>query len=187
MMSPNSPRPDLPEFEHVLRTTRIIVIALLAGMSGFLGMVLFVFPIQQKRPGDVPILTYMSIIMFCVLFFLSILLPRAIRSRAVREAAAWKSVTDSGARKRPGRIADKDDLSETWLALFQSSVILAGALREGAGLFSIVSYWIEGSNAALVVAGLSLASTALLIPAASYLETWIADRNEELRQAPLQS
>ena len=185
MSKPGEKNQYAPNFDQLLMTTRMIVFALMAGLTTFLVVVLFVVPKPAKPMSEQRLLTYMSIGVLALSGILSAVVPGMVVSKVVGDLAAEKTAALAGVRDRASRQAAevKTDPTPRLLALFQTTTIIAAALREGPGFVALAAYMVERSYIALAVGGLSILALAFLIPTAGRLENWLADQTGRIEQA----
>ncbi len=151
-----------------LRQLQVVIAALAGGAAIFLAVVL-VLP----RPGDVeradPFLVYLAVAVTVGAVGARFALPGLLRTQGRRQIRAGQSIRGAS-----------DD--ERLLALYQSEVIVAAALLEGAALLCAVAYMVERSTVGI---GLGIALVGLMLlwefPTRSRLEQWLEEQGKRLR------
>ncbi len=184
--------------DQITRTIQIIMGALIAGVTIFLLIVVFLVhflgfgapagaaaaPGQAARANpaagaqSIPILTYIAAGMGVMLLPLSFILPdriaaQSLRSKAVRPPDASSNPTTNSAAS-PGQAV-------TPAVAFQSSAIIGGALNEGPAFLAGIAYLIEQNPIALGVMVVLLAVMVARFPTRGRIERWIEQQEEKLR------
>jgi hypothetical protein len=157
----------------VIRTTRIIVIALIVGVV-FFGGFLVTMGLANRQPNQI-LIAYIAAGFAAVAIPTSIFASSALANKAVQSIAA-------GTFKTPGQMRHMqidDDLSRLAL-VYQQKTIVAGAFLEGAAFFNLVAYMLEGQNYSLLIAVGLVALLAVHIPRTPAVETWLEHRLERV-------
>jgi hypothetical protein len=200
-----SVNPDSPDnIEPIIRTTQIISGALIAGVMTFFLIVLFLIHVVgfgaamnpgqaagpnapgaanpaagQQQPQSIPILTYVCVAFALVALPMSFVLPNIVATQALRAASAPKSTSADGSNSTAAAA------SVNPAAAFQTSVIVGGAINEGAAFFAGVAYLIEQNTIALGVLVVLLAALVVRFPTRERAERSIAIYQEKLRSGLL--
>ena len=95
--------------DQILMTTRIIVFALIAGLTTFLAVVMFVIPKPAKVMPEQRLLTYMSIGVLALGGILSAVVPGMVVSKVVGDLAAGKTAALAGVRDRDFQASDRGE------------------------------------------------------------------------------
>jgi hypothetical protein len=192
-----SSTPDA-SIEQITRTTQIIMGGLIAGVTSFLVIVVFLVhflgfgaragavgaPAQAAGANpaataqSVPILTYVAAGMGAILLPLSFILPGYIAAQSLRSGA----VGPPDGSSRPSRkLAASPREAVTAAGAFQTSAIIGGALIEAPTFLAGVAYLIEQNPIALGVMLVLLAAMFVRFPARGSVERWIERQEERLR------
>ena len=154
-----------------LRVMRIITLSLVLGALSFLGYTLYSRDQGQPAPPpDLPLITYLALGLALIEGLLCQIVPELSLARVRRE------IIQGGGDCEPGPGARED-----WHARYLTRLIMRLAFLEGATLFLIIAYLMEGQPVALAVAGLLLLVMALHFPSRAGVEAWV-DRQCELIQ-----
>jgi hypothetical protein len=98
---------------------------------------------------------------------------------------ATQSLRSAAARKPDGAPASdpkpSSDAKATPAMAFQTSAIVGGALSEAPAFFATIAYLMEQNIIALVVVGVCLAALILRFPTRDRVERWISLQEEKLR------
>ncbi len=165
---------DQEQMSKVLRTSQIIVVALLTGIMIFLGIA--IFKVSENPPilAGPPIVTYVC---FGFLFLETIawlIVPGVVGKELVRRIAQNQfPPTKSGEQF--------SDLHSLALA-HQTVTIIAAALVEGGAFFTIIAFLIEGQNTALIATGYTILLLLLTFPTRVKLRSWIELNYQRLQQ-----
>jgi hypothetical protein len=184
--------------EQITRTTQIIMGSLIAGVMGFLLVVVFLVhfaglgapagaagaPGQAAGanpaavPQSIPILTYLAAGMGAVVLPLSFILPGYIAARNLRSGATGAPDGSSSPCKNP---AASPGPAVTAAGAFQTSAIIGGALNEAPAFLAGVAYLFEQNPIALGVMFVMLAAMLVRFPTLGSVERWIEQQEEKLR------
>jgi hypothetical protein len=178
--------------DEVLRTTQIVMGALVAGVTiflvivvclvhvgGFVQLFIAAIPANKAPPARqpaqaIPLLTYLSAGMGIIVLLLSFILPNVIATQGLRAAAARaRNALPSPTSPSGGAITPAN--------AFQTSTIMGGALNEGAAFFAAIAYLLEQNPIALGACGILLAALVLRFPTRGRFERWVARQEEKLR------
>ena len=165
------PTEEHPVLLKGLKTTQIIVGALLAGVAIF-SVILFV---MQPGPGerepaaaDALPLTWLligfgAVEALMVWIFRGVLLGNARRHIA---AGSWRPPAGQATY---GEAGDAGRLFHSWL----TALIITAAGMEAGALMALVAYFLEGKPAALIAAGVFGLLLALQMPTRGRLDQWL--------------
>jgi tellurite resistance protein TehA-like permease len=166
-------------FEASLRTMRIIVAALVAGVVTFL--VIAVYLRQAGRmpaPPEMPTITYIA-----VPFGLSVVaaysfLPNAVAAGARRRIAQgiWYRGPHAPALGRP--LSDREKL----LVVYNTRLIVGAALLESVAFYLLIAYLLEGIPWSLAGAVLFAGGIAAQFPTRPGVERWLEAQMDLLQQ-----
>lgn len=170
MTNPDSFDPGIP----TTRTLQIIIAALVGGLLVFLLISLLIQsgakPAPNAPPPDanpaLPILTILPLGYTAIAVALSFVIPRQFVK--VRLNALAKN-------KPADRRAPRDGVPALQ-QVYANQLIISAALIEGAGLFCLVGYLIEGNPIVLGAALILIGLVALKFPRQPVVEQWIDDR-----------
>ncbi|MFI5458033.1 MAG: hypothetical protein ACHRXM_21545 [Isosphaerales bacterium] len=189
---------------NVIRTSQIIVGALIAGVLTFVAIA-FMVDLRPNRQAGVQaeaganagvragaqfaltdsIITYTAVAFAAVLLPLSFVVPNLVTRQSLRAIAGGLSPFPSPSNPAVPATGPQMPQTETGklAALYSSNLIIGAALNEGLTFFAAMAYLIEKNPIAL---GLSLLLIAVLIarfPTAGRVERWIEQQREKLRDA----
>ncbi len=163
---------DLPLAQ--VRVMQMITGALVAGVLGFLAVVL-VIQQQQAQAGQPPLQTAIISLVaaggFVVMFGVWLILPPTLIRQGLAQIA--------------GKPADPPNETRTLLALKQTTHIVACALLEGPAFFALTAYMVERQPYTL---GIALACVLLILlsfPTQERMQRWLdeqLDRLDNLRR-----
>ncbi len=159
-----------------LRTAQIIAGSLVAGVGCYLGFVLLVLqPAANNGPAAPPMLSYIAAGGFVVALLMSRVVPGVMVNQQVARIAA------------DGAAASQADGGDTvrLLALYQTRVIVADALLEGAAFFAAAAHMIEREPFTAAIAGFAVFLMLLTFPTCGRMESWLdlqQARVDQLRQ-----
>jgi hypothetical protein len=159
-----------------IRVMQIIGSALVMGLLIFMGVSLFLRTTGKFRnpPPDVPIISYVAA-GFCGIQLIAFFFVPGIMVKAGRRRIG-ANVGPLGA----GLVSAHS--TGSLCGLYQTSMIVGDALLEGAALFLIIAFLIEGELIALLLAVFLLIILILQIPTRSRVERWIERQQELLTQ-----
>ena len=177
------------EIARRVRTSQIIVGAMVAGLLVFLVVVLVV--IQQGFAGvpeRAPILTYLAIAYVLSAVLARLIVPNLIVGRARRNIiqGTWQVPLPDPQQSRysktmqaqSARFIEQTGDAGQLSVVFQTRTIVAGALLEGAAFFALISYMLGRSPLALILAVFLILGVAAHFPTRSGVIHWI---DEQLR------
>jgi hypothetical protein len=187
--------------EQITRMTQIIMGGLIAGVTGFLLVVVFLvhfagFGAPVGAAGalgqaaganpaaiaqSIPILTYLAAGMGAILLPLSFILPGYIAAQNLRSGATGPPDGSSSPSKNPTASPAQ---AVTPAGAFQTSAIIGGALNEAPAFLAGIAYLIEQNPIALGVILVLLAAMFVRFPTRGSVERWIEQQEEKLRSRP---
>jgi hypothetical protein len=151
-----------------IKVMQIIASAQVLGLAAFLAIAGI---LGQSRPplpeGQVPIVTYMGLLMVVMVLPMSFLVPITITRKALMNIARPAPTSPSS---EPS--ADTNVLGQL-LAIRQTGTIIALALIEGGGFFCCVAYLVEQSPLALGGAIGCLIVMASRFPTFGNISAWL--------------
>jgi hypothetical protein len=150
--------------------TACAIMAYLVYQNGGQGM-------MQPQPG-LPILSLLAAVLTVSNTVMALTLPVAQARAAVRRIAsgAWQPGAGVAANVYP-----TDSLK--LLAVRQTTIIIAGALLEGAAFFCAIAYLLEGQIYVLTGIAVTVALMLANFPTAGGLRAWLDRQLEAVRQA----
>ena len=160
-----------------LRIMRILVLAMALGVFIFLVIAGIVRHQAADQPAvDMPMITFFALGFGGLQLVLQAVIPGLIATNLRRQLAAGKWPP-----ARMGQAVPADDFGKLCL-LYQTRLIIGAALAEGAALFLVMAYLIEGQLVALAGAAVMLVLVLTRFPTRPGLEGWLSDQQELLRQ-----
>ena len=111
-------------------------------------------------------MTYVAAALALACAVASALLPNLVASQAIRLQKLEPALEGAG------RLDDTfdDHLLSQLLAIYQTRLVIACALLEGAAFFNLVAYFIEGQTLNLIVTGVLLVMMAMRFPTTGTVE-----------------
>ncbi len=147
-------------FAARLRTMQILVSAMIMGVAGFVVIaVLMRGSGAMKAAPDPPMVTYVAMLFT---------LPNIVAFVIMRQM-----VLKQGLSKLVSAPPPPEDQWKSFLALYQTRLIISAALLEGQAFFLVIAYLLEGQLPCLILALIYLVGLALLFPTQPRLETWL--------------
>ena len=156
----------------LLMTMRVIVAALVSGVVMFFVGVLV---LRGDQAAGQPMIAYLAAGFAVMAFAASLFVPQVITG-PVRQSIAADSAP-SGASVPEG-VGDVLRLG----ALYQTRVIIAGALLDGAAFFNIIAYLLEGQMLTLLVTAALILALVSQFPTAARVENWVVNQREIIEQ-----
>jgi hypothetical protein len=168
MSSPMEPDDLTPR----IRVMQIIAGAIALGALFFLGIVIALrLAGRAPQPPKTPMLTYVAIV-----FTVMVLLPFTI----VPDRVIVSGRKQIARGDRQARAAGEE--TARLATLYQISMIIRLALLEGAALFQIIIFHLEGRQLSLVLALILAVGMVLLFPTQTRVESWIDKQQEKLEE-----
>lgn len=169
------------------RTSQIIVAALAGGLAVFLAVVLlFIEPSGppagpgRGNPLGLPFLTLVALGFAIFGVILSLVAPGLVVNNGLRQIA----------ERGPGEAAPTDPWKEgpslpandvgALLPLFQTQLIIASALVEGAAFFALIAFMVERHPLAMGIAVLLIAVLLSRFPIVDRVQGWLDDQSARL-------
>jgi hypothetical protein len=158
----------------MVRTGRIIIGALIAGVLSFLLLVIFVIrPAAHAAGPQRTFLSYYVVPPFVgTTLILAAWIPRLITARVRRTLAQIPELNVNNPREDLGPL----------LGAYQTQMIVGAALCESGAFFAAICYFLEGSPFVLVVALIALAALASHFPSATSVEQWVDEQRERIER-----
>jgi hypothetical protein len=189
---------DQEDVDRLTRTCQIILGALIAGVSFFLAIAVFIDPgislASGAAPGanapaggqvaaTLPILTYTALAFAVVLLPLSVVVPRIVTARSRRAIAGGSWPSGTQARAMQARSAPLPQTDAGKLAMvYSQQLIIGAAINEGLAFFAGVAYFIERNPIALGLAAVLVAGLVARFPTSRRVQLWIESQQEKLHQ-----
>ncbi len=174
------------EVARLVRIGQIIVAGMAAGPTLFLVIVLWLGSLANQAGDDTqPLLTWLALGFAAVMVVLRFVIPSIVVGR--RRAAIARGVFQPGQGANAPTPQFQQFLDRTgdagllWL-VFLTKTILAGATLEGAALFLLVAYLIEGDALSLVVAAVLILGIVAMMPTRLGVLHWIEDQLRHVEQ-----
>lgn len=177
---------NLEAERSVTRTTQIIVAALAGGLLVFLAIVLIVEPPGppagpgRDNPLKLPFLTMIAVGIGIACLIMSFVAPGLLVSNGLKQLV----------ERPPGEPAPTDPWKEGptlpsndvggLLRLFQTQLIMASALVEGAGFFALIAYMIDRHPVALGFGAFLIAALLARFPTFERVHGWLDDQSARL-------
>jgi len=163
-----------------VRPMQIIVGALAAGVATFLVIVLVI--VNNDAPSDL-LLTYTAVGCAVVAFAGWLIVPSIVANQARQSISEGRAPQSAAQASIPAEVGAVGQLA----SVFQTRLIIANALLEGAAFFTLAVYTIERHYLALVIAAALLLVIVSQIPTRNRLESWVSDELENIEQMRTQS
>jgi len=171
------PERDVPTLAPQLRVMRIIALALVQGLVLLLAVAAYnVFVANPGQAGgSFPIVSLLAAWVLVQNTMLAAILPGMLARNTIRKIAA--GTWDAGPGARPGQY--ESDAAKL-LAVRQTTLIVAWALIEGAGMFGGVAGIIERQPLVLLVPVISIGIILASFPTEARLRLWLQDQEDRL-------
>lgn len=177
---------DEDAVQAAVRTMQIIVAALTLGVVVFSVLVLALLrddkPLDPNTPRllGLPMLTAMAVLFGVVSLIASYIVPKIIADGSIRQLAKGPPLDDTKRLDSGGRqIYPASDVGRL-LPVFQTQVITASALNEGAAFFAVLAYLTEGQPIAIGVAAVLIAVLVSRLPTVDRVKGWLEAQLERL-------
>jgi hypothetical protein len=169
------------------QTSQIIIGSLAAGVIMFWVIITLVLGDGPGAPAvagakilGLPPLTAVSVLFGAVSVVASILIPRVmVDSALARMGTGGPGDLDAGREPGTKQVSPGGGAAEL-LPVYQTQLIVASALNEGAAFFAGIAYMIEHHAAAILVAGVLLALLLSRFPTAERIQAWLSAQLERL-------
>ena len=163
--------------EHIkslVRTMQIIVLALAGSVVLFMVVVLVMQAggqVAQQVPRE-PLISYAAIIFAFVSLALWVVVPRLIAGQMRLAIADGKPVNSSD-----GGAFVSEEMREIHplIAMYQTTLILACAILEGAAFFNVVAFLLERQQMNFIAAGVLALLIFSQVPTGGRLVSWVED------------
>jgi hypothetical protein len=168
-----------PRFGTFLRTMQIIAGAMVAGVTIFLALVLFLVEQRggqpQAGPDAPPAVTLVSVVLLLSAGAAALFIPGAIlKAAAARLAKAPRDGAVLAAR--PGMPGGPVSDTAYLLTNKQTAMIVGMALFEGAAFCACIAYLVEVRPLALGVAAVALVGLLSFFPTEGWVSAWLAEQ-----------
>jgi hypothetical protein len=164
--------------ERHVRTTQIIVCALLAGTAFAFFILSYLRAQNAAPPPDVPLVTYMGLGFAFVLAILSFVLPKLIIAGARKSIAHGTWRPPRSEYFAPPVAVPPDDAGKLLMS-FQTGLVVGAAMLEGPTFFVLIAYFLEGQILSLIAAGVLMGLLVARFPTRSSVSNWL-DKQLEL-------
>ncbi|HEX2475589.1 MAG TPA: hypothetical protein VHK01_12630 [Lacipirellulaceae bacterium] len=157
-----------------VRPMQIIVAALATGVGIFFAIVFVIPPIARLAGGPPaePLVSYIAAAAGLAGIFAWAVVPRIITAGIRQSIVHGKPAPPAGLSQNLPMTDERLQIRPL-IAMYQNSLIVGGAILEGAAFFNLVAYMLEQQPMNLVVAGVLLLLLLSQIPTVSRLESWI--------------
>ena len=165
---------ELTDYQkHVLRMTKIIAGALIAGSAVF--AVVAIAIALGKQPGE-PMLAYVAVAFTVADLLAYAIAPRLVTSAQVRQIASGKYPV-LNASQQGGIVPPADAKPSDYLLLvFLQKTIIENALIEGVVFLNLVAYLITTLWWSLAIAAALIAIMMVTFPTQSKAGRWVEDQ-----------
>ncbi|MEZ6131949.1 MAG: hypothetical protein R3C59_25085 [Planctomycetaceae bacterium] len=150
-----------------VRGMQIITIGLMMGTLSFLTVALVIN--QAAIDGEPDILAWMGLGFAGLIFLVHLVVPGIVTS------AALNQVNSEALRK-----ADDDGRFAMLSPVYQTRLIIACAMLEGAAFFNLVAYIVDKYVGNVIAAVVLIIMIAVRFPTLSKVEFWVQDRAREI-------
>jgi hypothetical protein len=155
-----------------LRTAQIITVSMIVGVVVMAAVLFFLRSQNPPPPPPVPLVSYLGYVFAAVCLGASVLVPNVVLANFRKQIAKGQQPNSSNPWPRPPEDAG------TWMALYQTTLIIGLALLEGPTFFLLIAFFLEGQPVSLGVAGGLLACMALRFPTRDGVMRWIETQRE---------
>jgi hypothetical protein len=163
-----------------VRTQQIIVAALLMGVVMFASVAVF---IQFPNHGDAQrpafgLLTFVAIGFAAAAIAAGIVAPAAIVKNARRGIAqgTWTPPQGPQVTQPFSNLVTRHGDAGKLVSVYQTKMIVAAAIPEGAAFFASITYMLEGSLISVALVGLLMFAIAWQFPTVSRVSGWIEEQ-----------
>ena len=160
-----------------IRSFRIVLLALIAGVGLFAMIVVAVASINWAPPGTI------SLIIFFVTFVIvaqSLVIPRLIGKSASNQLVS--SEKKSAGLPNESHLKESVDLPSKLLGVWFTSNLIGIAMLESAAFINLVFAMIEGSGWHLVVGFALLFVMLLRFPTEDKVFSWVEEKQRDVRR-----
>lgn len=157
------------QLSAMLRISRIITLALIQGVVIFAVLVLFIN--QMQLNGAAGRMTWLSVGFAGLMIVNMMIIPGLVTTAQLQRFSA------ADLRDR-----SEQEQCELVYPAFQTQLLVACALAEGAAMFCVVSYLIERNWMSLAAAGVMVMLMAMRFPTRAGVEFWLENRLGEIRR-----
>lgn len=166
---------QMDRIQPVIVTTRIIVVALAAGIAFFGAFVLVFQGIDLQ--ADLGVLTLVAIILGCSNAPLSFFVANQVSTHQIQQIIDDNSGVQ--ARDKLDGTPPSDQLQRL-AQVFQTKTLIACAVLDGAAFFALVALLLEDHVASLAVAAVMLALILSHFPSSAGVTHWIEQRRQHI-------
>jgi membrane protein YdbS with pleckstrin-like domain len=170
-----------PDLERRVRTCRIIVLALCCGVVLFavIAVAMRLGGLLEPPPA-LPILSYVAAAFALAAVIASFIVPGVIEK-------SWREQWSRERQAAEGACTPdhEEAFLHSALTLFQTRLIVRCAIVEGAALFQLVAYFLEGQPFSLGLAFGLLFALAFTAPSREGAAGWLARAREPVESGPM--
>jgi hypothetical protein len=159
---------------NAIRPMQIIVTAMGSGAIMFLVVAIVV----AKPAAAQPLIAYMAVAFAVAAFAAWLVVPGVIANKACQAIAAGH--TPSAAVQ--ANVSHDADVVTQLAGVFQTRLIIASALLEGAAFFNLVAYLLEGQYLSLGIASVLILLILSQFPTRGRLSVWVSHQMENIEQ-----
>jgi hypothetical protein len=164
--------------EQRLRVMRIIVAALVIGAANFLVIAVYLQESGQMPPPDQEVLSYHVGIPYAIALLVAHFMIPSLMATAHRRRMARTQSMANTPEKQSGSSANLGP----WYNFYQTRLIVGAAMLEGAALYFVIAYLLEGTAFSLAAAGCFILGIAVKFPTRDRVERWIGHQQELLQE-----
>lgn len=159
-----------------LLTMQIIAGALIQGVVVFLVVVMFFLPVPPNRLAVLN--SYIALGFALVAMVMSLVVPNIIVASTKKSLVKGRPID---LPKQFGEVSNLGFLAPL-AGLFQTKMIIAMALLEGAAFYNLISYMMERQPFTLAVVGMLLLALVMNFPTRRGLEKWLAQETKSIAE-----
>jgi hypothetical protein len=163
----------------VATTLQIVVAAMAGGIAVFAAVVL-ALDLGGQGGGQpaATLVTYLAVAVAAVALVVSLVVPAVITAKARQNIIAGKPPIPNPRLPLPPEVGQVGPLA----AVYQTRLIVAAGVLEGAAFFNLIACMIEGHLLSVVAAAVMLLAILSLFPTRSRLEDWIENQLKVIAQ-----
>lgn len=159
-----------------LLTMQIIAGALIQGVVVFLVVVMFFLPVPPNRLAVLN--SYIALGFALVAMVMSLVVPNIIVASTKKSLVKGRPID---LPKQFGEVSNLGFLAPL-AGLYQTKMIIAMALLEGAAFYNLISYMMERQPFTLAVVGMLLLALVMNFPTRRGLEKWLAEETKSIAE-----
>jgi hypothetical protein len=167
----DEPNLDNPIYTQRLLMLQIIAGALIFGVLAFLVLVVFIVQNDAANQPEAAVVSLLALGALPLSVALWTFIPGLVSRKGVEQIAdgTWRPGPDAAAGSFP------DDTSKLW-AVYQTRIIIASALLEGAAFIGCTAYLVEHQIFVLAVPVIVLALMVATFPTRGRVGSWVEEQ-----------